>query len=70
MDGCDIIDKYIFRTDKFFRANKTLECIDFSNNYINDKGGKLLQTLVMHNKKIVKMSLRKNCVNLTIQGEI
>ena len=70
MDGCNIIDKYIFRSEKYMKANKILECIDFSNNYLNDKGGKVLQKLVSQNKKIIKLSLTKNCINLAILSEI
>ena len=70
MDGCNIIDKYIVRSEKYLKGNKIIECIDLSNNYIHDKGGKVLHRLVIHNSSLIRLSLRKNCINLSLLNEI
>ena len=61
MNTCNIADFYLGKMEVGNYTNLTEIYLD--NNFVNDKGGKVLLTLLYNNPKILKLSLRKNCVS-------
>lgn len=42
MDTCNITDKFIEKSEKELKEVRNIEYINFSNNYLSDKSGKIL----------------------------
>ena len=61
-DACNIADFYLHKVEVF--SNNALVELSLDNNFINDKGAKVLLKILRQNQKIHKLSLRKNCISL------
>ena len=62
MNTCNVADFYLSRIEVGSYTNLTE--ILFDNNFVNDKGAKVFLGIIYKNPKILRLSLRKNCVSL------
>jgi hypothetical protein len=70
LDCCNITDKIIEKSQKELKEVRNIEHINFNNNYISDKSGKILMEMVNKGKSITKLSFVKNCLGIKVQNDI
>jgi hypothetical protein len=70
LDCCNITDKFIEKSQKELMEVRNIEHINFSNNYLSDKSGKILMEMVNRSKSITKLSFAKNCLGIKVQNDI
>lgn len=70
LEKCNIVDKFIEKSISLFKHNRGIESIDLGNNFLHDRGAKLLLRALMENHKIGEMNLKRNCIGLNYLQEI
>jgi hypothetical protein len=68
MDGCNIVDRFIEKSEKELKEVLNIEHLDFSNNYLTDKSGNILLQMVNKANSITKLCLLNNCLGINMQN--
>lgn len=70
LEGCRIVDSFIFKSKDVFLQLKNIEEIHLEHNFITDKAVPIIEQIIFKNKMISRFQLSKNALSLKMLTSI